>query len=288
MTKQLKADLALLSITFVWGASFALMKQAIGFIPPFTFLTYRYFAATLILCALFFKSVRNINRSILKYGLIIGLTMFAGCALQIVGLQFTSASKSGFITGLNVVLVPLFLALKYKKSPPPITVISILIAIAGLGLLSVDSSFTLNIGDFLTFLCAIAFALQVICISKYSPGLDPVGLTIAAMLTVASFSLLPAILYERMDSSFNLQSAFSLAFTAVFCSALAYTVQMTVQKNTSATHAALIFMGEPVFSMVFAFIFLGETLTLRGAAGCVLVFAGMLMSEFRLSRQKEI
>lgn len=280
MTKRMKADIALLLVTLIWGTSFTLMKQAINYIPPFTFLSYRYLIAALVLCAVFHKSVMNINRKILKYGFIIGAVMFIGCALQIVGLQFTTASKSGFITGLNVVLVPLFLAARCKKFPPLSTVLSIIVAVAGLGMLTIDSSFTVNIGDVLTFLCAVFFALQVIFISKYSPGVDPIGLTIVALLTISLFSFIPGIVYEKMAAELNTSSVFALFFTAIFCSSLAYSVQMSMQKYTSPTHAALIFMGEPVFSMIFAFILLGETLSTQGIAGCILVFAGMFRAEF--------
>lgn len=280
MTKQIKADLALLLVALVWGASFALMKQAINYILPYTFLAYRYLIAALILCAVFYKSLKNINAKTLRYGFLIGGVMFAGCALQIIGLKYTTASKSGFITGLNVIMVPLFIAIRYKKAPGISTILSTIIALSGLCMLSISSPFTINIGDVLTFFCAIFFALQVIFISKYSPMLDPFALTIVVLLTISLFSLIPAIFYEGMAADLNPSSIFALLFTAIFCSSLAYSLQMSVQKYTSATHAALIFIGEPVFSMIFSFIFLDERLSLRGAIGCVLVLAGMLISEF--------
>lgn len=281
MTKQLRADIALLCVTLVWGSSFAFMKQAINYIPPFMFLACRYFIAALALCLIFYKSLKKIDKKVLKYGFIIGLTMFAGCAFQIVGLQFTTASKSGFITGLNVVLVPLFLAVRYKKAPPVTTILGILVAVIGLGLLTIDSSMVINIGDILTFLAAIAFALQVIYISRYSPGQDPIALTIIAILTVSVLSAIPGMIFEDIPVELNPPAVFSLIYTALFCSSFACSIQMTFQKDTSPTHAALIFMGEPVFSMIFAFIFLHERLTLRGIIGCALVFAGMLISEIK-------
>lgn len=286
MTKQIKADISLLLMTVIWGASFTLMKYSLGLFSPFTFLSYRYFIAGIVLCIIFYKSLKRLDRPTLKYGIIIGISLFGGCALQIIGLLYTTASKSGFLTGMNVVLVPLFLAARYKKMPPLFTMVSIVFAVIGLCLLTNNGTFTMNIGDVLTFLGAIFFAFQIIFIDKYAPGLDPIGLSIIEMLTVAVLSFIPALLFEGLNATFTLTSTASLLFTALFCSSLAFTVQMAMQKHTSPTHAALIFIAEPVFSIIFAYIFLKETLTLQGMLGCVLIFVGMLFSE--INPQKEV
>lgn len=279
---RLKADLSLLIITVIWGASFILMKQSTDYISPFTFLAYRYLLASIVLCVLLPGSLKRINPKTLKYGFIIGLTMFGGCAFQILGLRFTSASKSGFITGLSVILVPLFLTIKYKKFPAIAAILGIFISFTGLALLTIGPSFDINIGDILTFFCAVFFALQIILISKYSAGLDPIALANMAMLTVSILSFVPGIIYENLYTVINWQSMTGLVFTALFCSSLAYSVQISVQKYTTPIHAALIFMGEPVFSMFFAYVLGGEILTVRGIVGCSLVLLGMLISEIRL------
>lgn len=280
MNKKLKADLLLLMVTIVWGASFTLMKNAIRFIPPYTFLSLRYLLAALFLGLIFFKSLKKINAACIKYGFIIGVSLFGGCALQAVGLQYTTASKSGFITGLNVVLVPIFLSVIYKKLPPAGTMISVLSGVIGLGFLTIGSSFNVNAGDMLTLVSAVFFAFQIILISRYSPGLDPILLTIVEMLTVSALSFMPGIVLEHLSVKFEVSSVFALVFTALFCSSLAYLIQMAMQKYTTPVHTALIFIAEPVFSLFFAILISGETLTPRGILGCVLILAGMIFSEF--------
>lgn len=286
MTKQLKADILLLTITIIWGASFILMKQSTGYIPPFTFLTYRYLLASIVLCIIFPKPMFKINMQTIKYGFIIGLVMFAGCAFQIIGLQYTSASKSGFISGLCVVLVPLILAVRYKKLPSLALTLGVAVSFTGLGLLTIDSTFTVNTGDLLTLLCAVFFAFQVIFVSKFSPGVEPIGLTEIALLSISVLSFIPGLIFENLNAVFNFQSVTGLIFTAIFCSSFAYTIQIAVQKHTTPVHAALIFMAEPVFGMIFAYVLGGEALTARGIIGCVLVFSGMLLSEFKTVQRK--
>ena len=280
MAKKFKADFALLTVTLVWGASFTLMKQALEYMPPFTFLAYRYLLAAIFLIIIFNKYIKKIDKSILKYGALIGVTLFAGCTFQIIGLKITTASKSGFITGLNVVFVPLFIAIKYKKLPNIYTSIGIIISVIGLALLSINGPLGINLGDILTLLCAIFFAMEILFISKYTLSLDPICLTIVTMLTVSILSLLPGILLENLDAVFNSTSVFALIFTSLFCSAFAYLVQIVAQKYTSPTHTALILLAEPIFSALFAYILLGETMNSRGIIGCILMFLGMVLSEF--------
>ena len=166
MSKKLRADLILLAITVVWGASFPLMKMVLGFIPAYAYLSIRFLLAAVVLVLLFRKSLTKMNKRVLLYGCIIGLFMFGGMAFQVVGLYTTSASNSGFITGLNVVMVPVFAAVMLKKRPDRASFIGITIAFAGLFFLSGGLNFNFNEGDFLTFLCAICWAFQIICIDN--------------------------------------------------------------------------------------------------------------------------
>ncbi|MCX7773000.1 MAG: DMT family transporter, partial [Clostridia bacterium] len=131
MTRQLKADLAILSITIVWGSSFIIMKNISRDIPPYAFLTLRFSVAGLLLALIFFKQLKTINFKSLWTGSLIGLLLYGGMMLQVVGLQTTSASNSAFITGLNVVMVPLISATLLKKRPPVNAIMGVVLATLG-------------------------------------------------------------------------------------------------------------------------------------------------------------
>lgn len=280
MNKQLKADLSLLGITMIWGASFTLMKEGIKDIPPYTFLAIRYIIGCLILAIIFYKRMKNIDRETLKYGIIIGAALTGGGIFQIVGLQFTTASKSGFITGLCVVFVPIFLSIMNRKLPDKKSTMGIFLSLLGLGLLTLSGDLGINKGDFLTLISAVFFAGQVIFIDRFAPRFDTIALTVVELGTISVISLILGFFLEGCKVTFTGYSVFSILFTGILCSALAYFVQMEMQKHTTATHAALIFLGEPVFSAIIAAIFLKEIMTIKMVFGCILILMGMIISEF--------
>ena len=172
MSRKTMADLALLAIAIAWGASFPLMKNILEYIPAYAFITIRFFLAAAVLSVIFHKDLKKINKQVLKCGSIIGLCMFAGTSLQVVGLYTTSASNSAFITGLNVLIVPVIAAIMLKKRPDKASLCGIMIAFAGLFFFSGGLDFNFNTGDFLTFLCAVCWAFQIIFIDKFARMAD--------------------------------------------------------------------------------------------------------------------
>lgn len=277
---QIKADLSLLGITIIWGASFTLMKEGIKDIPPYTYLGIRYLIGAIVLALFFYRRMKNIDKQSLKYGFIIGLALAGGGLLQIVGLQYTTASKSGFITGLAVVIVPIIMAVLERKIPNSRTLFGIILSLSGLAFLTLNGSAGINFGDILTLASSLFYAAQIITIDKYAPQFDAVVLTVVEMSTVAVMSLTLGFFFEGFRMTVTTYSIFSILFTAILCSSLAYWVQMEMQKNTTPTHAAIIFLGEPVFSAIIAAILLKETMTIAMVVGCVLILFGMVVSEF--------
>jgi len=288
MTKKLRADLILLAITIVWGASFPLMKMVLSYMPAYAYLSMRFILASAVLTALFRKNLGRFGKRTILYGCIIGVFMFGGMAFQVLGLYTTSASNSGFITGLNVVIVPIIAAVLLKKKPDRASVIGIVIAFIGLFFLSGGLSFDFNFGDFLTFLCAICWAFQIISIDRFTQTEDPPLLAIIQLLFVGAAS---TGLWLTVDAGkpieFNATSVGILLFTAILGSALAFGGQTIAQKDTTPSHTALILTAEPVFAVIFAMIIpnaegVTELPTLTKAAGCLLILAGMLVSELKL------
>jgi drug/metabolite transporter (DMT)-like permease len=282
------ADILLLLVAFVWGSTFVIVQNALDFLMPFSFNGVRFTMASVLLIAwlLIFqrKQLKECNRKLIFSGIIIGFWLFVGYATQTAGLLFTTSSKAGFITGLSVVLVPVF-SLLLKQKPSKNAILGIMVATIGLYLLTMTDSISLTIGDGLVFICAIAFALQIILTGKYSFNFPTLLLTVVQIITVAVLSMICAFLFEDWQSSFtsdilldtNVLTA--LIITSVFATALAFLIQTSVQKYTNPTRVALIFAMEPVFAAITGFIWAGDRLSISAFAGCLLIFAGMIYAE---------
>ncbi|SCZ09955.1 DMT family transporter [Alkaliphilus peptidifermentans] len=293
MTKQLKADLALLGVTIIWGSSFVLSKNALDYLPTFNFLAIRFIIAAILSSIVFYKNMCSIKKDTLKYGVLIGLILFGGYALQTVGLNYTTASKSGFITGFSVVIVPVLSALLLKQNPHKEAVIGVILAIFGLGFLTLNSTLQLNIGDLYTLIAAVMFALHIITVGKYTVKVDSIAMAIIQIAVVGILSLFVTFTIETpiIPKGFEIWS--SILILSILATSGAFIIQNAMQKFTSPTHTALIYTGEPVFSALFAFILLGERLNRQGVLGSILILSGMLISEldwkrfFAISRKKE-
>lgn len=280
MSKQLKADLALLIVTIIWGSSFILTKNSLDYLPTYNFLAIRFIIAALISSLIFYKNMIRIDRETLKYGLLIGIILFAGYAFQTVGINYTTASKSAFITGFSVVIVPVLSALMLKLKPHNSAIIGVVLAIVGLGFLTLDSSFSLNIGDFYTLICALMFALHIITVGKYTVKVDSIAMAIIQIGMVGILSLIFSFIIEKNPIiPKGLEVWTSILILALLATSGAFIVQNTMQKFTSPTHTALIYTGEPVFAAIFAYILAGEIPTGRGIFGGILILMGMLISE---------
>lgn len=280
MTKQLKADIALLLVTVGWGASFLLTKNSLAELPTFNFLTIRFFIAFALSSVIFYKNMLKIDKNTLKYGILLGFVLYLSFAFQTVGLNYTTASKSAFITGFNVMLVPVFSAILIKKLPQKKIVLSTLIAFVGIGLLSLNKNVSgVNLGDIYTLICAVFCALHIILVGKYTVKSESIALAVIQIGVVTVLSLLTSIATESptLPTSMNVWSY--IVILSVVCTSGAFIVQSIAQRFTSPTHTALIYTAEPVFAAVFGYIFLREILSKQGMIGAFLILSGMIISE---------
>lgn len=281
--KQIKADLALLGVAAVWGITFTLVKDALAGIGPYYFLGMRFLAAFIFLAAIYRKRLINAGFKTVAAGAVIGLFLYAGYAFQTVGLQYTSASKAGFITGMSVVLVPLLCAAGLRRLPGAAPATGAFSAAMGLAALSLGDAMTVSYGDWLVFFCAVSYALHIILVGRYSPRYDPVVLATVQIGVVAAASIACAAALEEMPAALTGEVWLALLVTAIPATALAFLIQNVVQRFTSPTHTAIIFTTEPVFAAAFAWLLGGELLTLRQWAGCFLILTGMLIAELKSS-----
>ena len=287
MKKSLKADLALLLVTIFWGAGFPATKIALQTMTPYYHIGIRFAVASLLLSLLFFKKLRNLNKSLIKPALILSSFLFATYAFQTVGIQYTTASKSGFFSGLAVLIVPLFSIFYLKTKLELKTIISVATATLGLFLLSyTGSDFNFNIGDFLTILCSICYAWQLLFTGTYVQKHDATLLAIVQLFFVSLYGMAFAVILEPIPANMSVPSFWSLMFSAVFCTAFAFWMQTTAQKFTAASHIALIFTMEPVFGALTSFLLLNEVLGAMGIIGGILIVSAMIISEFQWTKSQ--
>lgn len=286
MTTRLKADLGLVLATLIWGCSFVVVKAVLDHASPFVFLAVRFLLAALILAVLYRSSLRQLSRADLRAGFILGIFLFAGYAFQTTGLEFTTASKSAFITGSAIVLVPIFLALFWGRHATAWMWTGAAAATGGLYFLTVPAQGlgALNRGDLLTFCGAVVFALHIIYVGQFSPHHPVLALTLLQVATTAALSAISIPLaavtrIERPRIDASPAFFFALLVTVLGATVIAFSIHIWAQRHTSATHAALVFSLEPVFASVTSFLVLGERLGARGLAGAALILGGILLAE---------
>jgi drug/metabolite transporter (DMT)-like permease len=292
------ADVSLLLVAFVWGTTFVLVQNAIAFLEPFSFNGVRFFLAAFLLggwLVIFEREqLRKINKKLLISGAIMGLFLFIGYAFQTIGLLYTTSSKAGFITGLSVVMVPVFSLMLLKTKPGLNAIIGVSIATAGLYLLTMTDKVSLNIGDAYVLICAVGFALHIIFTGKYSSKYPALLLTVIQVSTVAVLSVIFAVFTENWQQAFetgvllktNVVTA--LIVTSLFATAIAFFAQTAFQKYTTPTRVALIFAMEPVFAAAAGFMWANERLSYSALTGCLLIFAGMVFAEIPAKKTSSI
>jgi len=279
--RQITADAALLMVTLIWGSTFVMVKDAVASFPVYRFLTIRFALATLALIPFTARRFRSATWKHLGAGVLVGVFLFAGYAFQTAGLQYTTASKAGFITGLSVVIVPLLSTLLLRKRPSWQAVLGVLFSTVGLGLLSLNADLSMSRGDLLVVGCAVSFALHIVAIGAFAPRMDPMVLSTVQIATVATISGAISLAGGEWTSSISVSVWSAAAFTGILATALAFGVQTDAQRFTSPTHTALILTAEPVFAALFGYLLAGEQLTPRIVAGGEFIIAGMIVGEMR-------
>ncbi len=277
--RRLQADMWLVLIALIWGSTFVLVKNSLDTVGPFAFVAARFWVAGGALALVWLARRAPVSRRMLRDGVLTGCLLWAGFVTQTIGLQTTEAGKAAFITGLNVVLVPVFAALLLRHAPPRHVIVGALLATGGLGLMTLDRSLALQQGDLWVMICAGAFALHIIAIARYSPYHAVLPFTLIQLLTTAILASLAALVVEP-DALIPPPAALpAILFMGLVATALVFGLQTSVQRFTTPSHAALIFALEPVFAAFFAFVLAGERLEGREWLGGLLVLLAMLYVE---------
>ncbi|AFL95075.1 putative drug/metabolite transporter 2 [Thermococcus cleftensis] len=266
-----RSELILLGITAIWGFTFPAMKVSLAYLPPILFLAYRFGIASLLMLLIFRERV--LKRETFKEGFILGATLFFGHGFQIVGLKYTTASNSAFITSLYVVFTPFIAYFLLREGLKLRDAASLAIALTGLYLIS-GASPDFNYGDMLTVLCALSFAFQIVLVQRFGEK-DYLSLAFWQITWNFVFSLAFALVAEPFTLPTDPMPWAGILYTSVFATVIAFTLQVKHQRNTRAHKAALIYSAEPIFGHVAAFLTIGEVLSSRGYLGAALIMAGI-------------
>jgi drug/metabolite transporter (DMT)-like permease len=284
-------DLSLVVVAMIWGTTFVLVKRALADVSTLLFLTLRFLAATAALAIIFRKQFRGANLAPgLRGGILAGLCLFAGYVTQTFGLKYTSASKTGFITGLYIPLVPLFSSVLYRKLPEFREVLGVGTAFVGLTLMTVERDvFDLSRGDLLVMACAVAYAFHILVLGRFAKSANAGVLAVTQISTAAILSSGTFWWAEPMRIRWSPSVWIALAVTSLLATAFAFSVQTWAQRWSSPTRTALIFSTEPVFAWATSYVVAGEVLSHRATVGAILILAGILLVELKpfASRQQQ-
>lgn len=274
--------IAILLATILWGMTFAFIKDAVTSTAPFNFLFWRFGIASALLLLISYKKIQFNDRKVILQGVYLGIFLSGTVIFQTIGLQYTTAATASFITGLSVIFVTL-IACVIEKKPPSVNIITaVILAICGIGIITLTDGLAINQGDLWVLLCAVCFAIYIVLAGKFSHSGKPLLLTLTQLITVF---LLTGILAEATHGvSVPTQSNVWIAilFCAIFASIIAFTLQLRYQKYVSSHTTAIIFAMEPIFATITAAIYLNEQLTIRFLIGAALVFLGVLLSERKI------
>ncbi len=283
--KNTLADLGLFYAVAIWGSTFFIVKSALDGIDPVILVAYRFLIAGSILLIFLKFSGRPIFDG-WKQALVPGFLLWMLYIPQTIGLQYTTASNSGFITGLFVAFVPIFLRIIFKRKPTIMEVIASAISLIGLWILT-GGMRDINIGDIMTLITAVTYALHLLYVDKFMKrGLDPYLFSCHQFLLVGLLSVITALLFSLPFKITSIDSFWMMMFLALFPTLSAFVIQMAAQKIRSPLRVSLIFALEPVFAAMFAWTLGGEKIIAHRALGGLLIFLALVISGLPAPKKK--
>lgn len=277
----------LMLTTVVWGSGFVMTDIGLDYLSPYQLMAGRFILAAILLVIIFSYKLKNLNKRILIKGIILGAILYTGFVLQTVGLNYTTPSKNAFLTAVNVLIVPIIAFVIYKRKFDRFEIFGALSALLGIGLLSLQNSFSMNIGDVLTLLCAVAFAFDIFYTNKFVKNEDAILLTVIQFVSAALFSVVFVLVFDRIPTTIEPGGIYSIVYLAIFSTIIAYLLQNIAFQYTTATKAAIILSMEALFGTIFSVIFLSEQLTLRMTMGAFFILLAIIVAEVKPTFRKK-
>ncbi len=276
--KKYLAIAGLIVVTVIWGVGFVASDMALESLRPFQIMAIRFLLATLLMGAASIRELKGIDFKEIRAGVLMGCALFVGFTFQIVGLQYTTPSKNAFLTALNVVMVPFIAFVILRKKISIKSIAGAVMAILGVGLLSLEKDLSLGVGDALTLVCAVGFAFQIFFTSEFVKKYRAVVLNFIQMLTAVVLSVVSLFLFGETKFQVTSKGWLSVLYLGVISTALCYLLQTASQKYVDETKAAIILSMESVFGTMFSILILHEQVTLRMVCGCIIILAAVLVS----------
>ena len=286
-TQALKTDLLMLIAAAIWGFAFVAQREGMETMGPFLFSGVRFLIGVVALSPVVWYLSKKPQQShkaevsakkLILAGTVAGLLLFGGISCQQVGLQYTTAGKAGFITGLYIFFVPL-IGLFLGQRTGSGTWLGATIALFGLYLLSIKEDFTIAEGDLLQLICAVFFAAHVLVIGYLAKRMDTLKLALVQYLVCGVISLLIAIAIEMISWDMIVETTIPLLYAGIMSTGIAYTLQVVAQQHAHSSHAAIILSLEGAFAVLGGWLLLDEHLPARGLLGCALMLTGMFLSQ---------
>ncbi len=290
----------LLLAAFLWGTTFVAQSIAMETMEPFTYNMCRFFLGAIVLfpfAALtgridpksinyrgkeipgVTRPVETRRKTLLVGGIVVGICLFFAGGFQQAGMVYTTAGKSGFVTALYIIIVPVIGFLFFHKKVSPLLIAAIGVAIVGFFLLCIKENFTINRGDLITLGASVMFALHITSVDYFSPRTNGIQLSFLQFLIAGALSMIPAFLLETPNLSIILANWGTIGYAGIFSAGIAYTLQIIGQRGLNPTVASLLMSLESVISALAGWIILGDVLTVKELSGCVLVFAGVILAQ---------
>ncbi len=301
--KKMISNCMLLITAFIWGSSFVAQSKGLDYVGPFTFNTVKNIIGGFFLIPIImvidkikmknqltdqqFKEEKVMNKTLIIGGILCGIALYAGCSLQQFGLLYTTAGKSGFITALYIVIVPL-LGIFFKNRITLKVWISVVVAIFGFYLLCITENFNINKGDIITLICALFFSIHILLIDYFAPRVDGVRMSCIQFFICGIISFFSMIIFEEPSISSILSAWLPLAYAGFLSCGVAYTLQVIAQKDTEPVIASLIMSLEAVFAALSGWLILHEVLSVQEFIGCILVFVAIVITQLPSKHEKTL
>ena len=292
-TVSIFASAGLVLTAAIWGFAFVVVKDSLDYIGAVYMIAIRYSIAALVMGLIFMKKWRLLDARYLRHGLLTGIFLFTAYTTQTIGCDYTTAGKNAFLTTVYVILIPLISWALYKKRPGWYVFVAAILSLTGIGLLALGTGDRagLNLGDALTLVCGLFYALHIIWTAKYNgQGDDPLFLTLLQFIVCSLLGWIFAPIYDGAFPAAGLQNSrviLSMLYLGLFSTMLCFSLQNIGLKYVQSSLASLFLSFESVFGVLFSTLFLHEKLTLRMGIGCVLIFIAVVLAETKFEFKRK-
>lgn len=279
---EVVASIILAVVALVWGTTYAVIKDTLSVVQPFSLMMFRFSFSALILSLMYLKKIKTIKGVDLKRGIIIGIFMFLAFYFLIVSIRFTTASKFSFIVGAYVLIVPFLSWVINKTKLDRYAIVGAILATIGLAFLTMERGAVFNLWDLVAGCCSFFFAAHMIAIEKYSGDSDPILLTIIQFITTAVLFIILTGIKEGYDFTILPEIKWTLGYLVIISTIIPFAIQNIVQRYISSTSTALILTLQSAFGSIFAVYYLDERMTKQMIIGCLLIFIAIVFQETKL------